>query len=562
MANVIFPNFGMVTNDIFNVIWKLTRAMKKAGWIYKASGDGTSLGKDTSGNPANDKWGGNADPALDSYPSFGSVSAWWCAQGPSTLKVPITSASVGTFMRGEDGYQASTGAHGEILGYIFDTNAASTQTSIISDSSLLPQSTINVNSTTGFLSSGTILVNTTNGAQTVTYTGLTATSFTGCIGGTGIMAVGGAVTQSQGYLVISPRVDGIGADPHGWNHTGAITGSISGATVTPSSTVLEYVCEIVFWKDTTSPPNLTNGHIYYQRVDGYNEKSSRYSVLATTATANGAQAPGSGGAAENNFPSVGSFTFIGTGGGPLASSNLWTNYTPSLSQTRAQIIAVNATYGPNVSADGSFTIAIGQPLVDAGSWHGFHFGRVDNQESGDVDPYAFYVPSGDTPYNQKFATALTVVGGGNDSTFTTGGTGSSQSASPMFRFWRRRGLSGEGFTTGLYSGMYIGQTGNFNQYLYAPNVALPGGGDRETLACTFSTTYVSDDIWAISSQAFVRCRKGSFRWMRTVGSGINASGTDTFGNKSWIGLSSKTNVESSVPFIVGPWDGYTTPVNS
>ena len=132
------------------------------------------------------------------------------------------------------------------------------------------------------------------------------------------------------------------------------------------------------------------------------------------------------------------------------------------------------------------------------------------------------------PYAQKFATALTVTSGGNDSTFTTGGTGISQGQASMFRFWRRRGLSGEGFATGVYSGLYVGQTGNNTQFFYVPFAGSPGGGDRETLACTFSTTYVSDDIWAISSLAFSRCRKGTLRWMRTVGSGINATGTDTF----------------------------------
>ena len=556
MANVLFTNFGMVTNDIFNVVWKLTRAMKKAGWIYKSSGDGST--KDTSGTPANDKWGGNADPAADTYPSFGNVSAWWNAQGPSTLKIPIINPSAGTFIRGEDGYQTATGAHGEILGYIFDTTAAKTN---IADGSVgvsLPQSTLNVLSTTGFLSSGTISVTSSTGTQTVTYTGITATTFTGCSGGTGILSFNATVTQAQGYLVVSPRVDGYGADPHGWDHTSAITGAISRATVTPSSTILEYVCEIVFWKDSSSPPNLTKGHIYYQRVDGYNESSSRYSVLATTATVNGAQAPGSGGAPENAFPSVGSFTFIGTGGGPVASSNLWTNFSPNLSQTRAQIIAVNATYSSGVSADGSFTIAIGQPTIDAGSWHGFHFGRVDNQENGDVDPYVWYVPSANTPYSQTFASALTVTGGGNDSTFTSGGTGIGQGASVMFRFWRRRGLPGEGFTSGVYTGLGVGST----QLLYSPNAGAVGGLDREQLACTFSTVYVSDDIWAVSSAPFVRHRKGSLRWLRTVGSGINVSGTDTFGGKSWIGLSSKTTVGNSVPFIAGPWDGYTTPVNA
>ena len=267
----------------------------------------------------------------------------------------------------------------------------------------MPQSTINVISTSSFLSSGTIFVSTNAGIQTVTYTGKTTNSFTGCSGGVGVLSPGGAVTQPQGYLVVSPRVDGSGADPHGWDDANIITGSISGATVTPSTTVIEYFCEIVIWKDL----NLTNGHIYYQRVDGYSESSSRYSFLATTATANGAQAPGSGGAAENSFPSKGSFTFIGTGGGPLASSNLWTNFSPAgNTQTRAQIIAVNATYSSGVSADGSVTIAIGLPTVGAGAWHGFHFGRVDNQESGDVDPYVWYVPSNDESICSKICNSL------------------------------------------------------------------------------------------------------------------------------------------------------------
>jgi len=59
----------------------------------------------------------------------------------------------------------------------------------------LPQATINVASTTGFLASGVITVTTGAGLQTVTYSGTTGTSFTGCTGGTGAMTTGGAVTQ-------------------------------------------------------------------------------------------------------------------------------------------------------------------------------------------------------------------------------------------------------------------------------------------------------------------------------------------------------------------------------
>jgi len=65
----------------------------------------------------------------------------------------------------------------------------------------LPQSTINVVSTTGFPSSGTIFVTTDTGSYAVTYTGTTATSFTGCSGGSGTMSTGGAVANLNRYTV-------------------------------------------------------------------------------------------------------------------------------------------------------------------------------------------------------------------------------------------------------------------------------------------------------------------------------------------------------------------------
>lgn len=70
--------------------------------------------------------------------------------------------------------------------------------------------TINVASTTGFLPSGIFTVATTSGTQTITYTALTSTSFTGCTGGDGVgtMALGATVTQGGVQIAI----DGI----NGW----------------------------------------------------------------------------------------------------------------------------------------------------------------------------------------------------------------------------------------------------------------------------------------------------------------------------------------------------------
>lgn len=57
----------------------------------------------------------------------------------------------------------------------------------------LPQTTINVASTTNFPSSGTIYIVTSTGVQTVTYGSTTSTQFLGCVGGTGVMGVNAAV---------------------------------------------------------------------------------------------------------------------------------------------------------------------------------------------------------------------------------------------------------------------------------------------------------------------------------------------------------------------------------
>jgi hypothetical protein len=63
------------------------------------------------------------DPTLETYYLL-QQNAWLCMQGPSTLKIPITTGASGIFLRGENITQTTTGAQGEIIGYNFDTVAA------------------------------------------------------------------------------------------------------------------------------------------------------------------------------------------------------------------------------------------------------------------------------------------------------------------------------------------------------------------------------------------------------------------------------------------------------
>jgi hypothetical protein len=80
------------------------------------------------------------------------------------------------------------------------TAGVTTTIAVASNGVALPAATINVASTAGFASSGTIYVITTAGPQLVTYTGIGATTFTGCTGGTGTMNTGNSVSFAGGSV--------------------------------------------------------------------------------------------------------------------------------------------------------------------------------------------------------------------------------------------------------------------------------------------------------------------------------------------------------------------------
>lgn len=158
MANTFATNFPVpAASNIIQNYWKLTRVMKAAGWTYKASSDGTT--KDTSGTAANDKWGGNANPLLDTYPSLDSPAAWWVASGPQTLKIPITTAPTGTPLRGETITQATSSAEGELVGYVFDTGLSSGWMVVMPRVGTFNNSNVITGSTSGatFTPNGTII---------------------------------------------------------------------------------------------------------------------------------------------------------------------------------------------------------------------------------------------------------------------------------------------------------------------------------------------------------------------------------------------------------------------
>lgn len=122
MPNISIGNYATtVPNDSFEHIWKLTRAMKYAGWTTLGSSNGTST---ATGSNSGDLWGSQSNPLLDSYPSNTTLTtgSWIIMQGPSTLVLSISSSFTGSFIRGENITQTSTNATGELIGANIGTN--------------------------------------------------------------------------------------------------------------------------------------------------------------------------------------------------------------------------------------------------------------------------------------------------------------------------------------------------------------------------------------------------------------------------------------------------------
>lgn len=147
---------------------------------------------------------------------------------------------------------------------IFDEDfSTSTTIAVASNGQALPQGTIFVASTAGanLPSAGTIFVTTSNGVQSVNYTGITgggAPSFTGCTGGTGTMSTGGAVVSQLKMPASKIYVGGLGTNGGPVSSSNPLP--VGGATAAPvigQSTAI--VTANVAVEVSASPTNLKAG---------------------------------------------------------------------------------------------------------------------------------------------------------------------------------------------------------------------------------------------------------------------------------------------------------------
>jgi hypothetical protein len=706
MSNVTYPNYTLpVNNDTASVLFYLTRALKAAGWIYRASGNGTS--KDTTGAYGSDLWisaggqgtggsgatasitvssdvgtvsnlsgftsdtagqrwltisgagnssnngtfkildyisassvtvripGGTAGsdpnnnsiswtekiPLLDTKSTSVTSSAWICLQGPSTIKIPITTLATDSvaIINRFGGTQTSSSASiynvnngiatvnglsnmtmasvGRILTISGAATSANNGNWIISNwNSSTSVNICNVNAVQGDANNGSITWKECNQTpQFIRGEDITQTT-TGAKAE--LLGVNIDYTNGQGYLVAMPRIVGSGGGRMGWNSTSSLTGSISGATITPSGTVIEYVREVVFWLGSNG---VFNGYI--QCVDAVSEDVSgsyRFSSLAVS-TATASVAPGG---SVSSFPAYGSYVFCGkaedtpnnagTGAFGLCGLNSGSYYLSG----KAQIMCADATFRDGYSADGSFLCAIPTSAPASTGYIGFVYTRLDNQEEGDVDPYVMYSPSNNTvsqtygfqagdTYRKGSITAFTLYNTAYDAfNLVTGPSSCSSPDKITFRGYLRRGFRDtmdryQTFVPGVlcYFGYYSSNQYSGSNYARGTMQAVllhntsSGITYMDKVATMVSTTtYVMEPVWVLCYPVYgysvssygidtPRVLKGTCRWLRAIG--IPSLGTavmDTYGNKSWVQMSQLG--ASSVVLLAGPWDGTTTPART
>lgn len=553
MGNVVAPNFTPnTTNDAKSCVWKLTRALKAAGWNVLSSSNGT---KNTTAGYTNDQWNGGSSNVPSQSGSVASITTVANNQATLTGLTGMTATSANHWITITGAASAGNNGTFKIVRFISSSSviifnsaavASDANNGAISWQELDPLLESYTSVSGGSLATGswcnmqgpsTLKVPLTS-APGIFLKGENVTQTTTGAQGEIIGSMFDTATTT-GYLVIMPRVDGTGAGPHGWSSSDTITGAISTATATPSSTIVEYAREVVFWNSSATATQMT---IYLQTCDTSADSASRFSTLATSVGATATVAPGGGGTG-NTFPSIG-FVIVGTGG--ATSTQLFGNVNWTGNLGNAEIMCADNTYDLGRSADGSWTIAIATPAVNTGSYIGYCYTRCDDNEDGDVDPYICYAPSNDAAYVPSRTTGGTSYASGGESFVANNNTTFSNNTC---KGWRRRGMStGDAFQNFQCAILCTGNNASATYVISQNNATV------DSIATMQSTTvYVGEPVWIVSGQASSKMRKGTARWLRYIGTG---NGTDTYGNKSWIQLG---NVSTLVAFLAGPWDGTTTP---
>lgn len=561
--NVLIPNLSPLSlSGPWNYFWWLSRAMKKAGYKYKASGDGTS--KDTSGNPAADLWNttpGTAGPSVAS----GAAAA---IQAPSRGRATVTGLS-GITSAHKGMYLVISGS-----GTPANNNAHQIEEILSATSVRIDARTFAVAADAGPLS-----WNIRNPIGDTYPAGLTAATAWWLAEGASVLKIPIAAAPSAGasgnnflkgenivqagtgaegeiinwvfdtinlagYLVVAPRLRGTGAGAFGWDTGNVITGDVSGATVTHSGTALEYRHQLVIWKNN----NDTNGSLFVGSFEPVGDSAEMFSTLAGSAGCTATVAPGGGGTG-NSFPAHGALMW---GSNTTGTGHNWRGQTGT-GVGIGQVIVADAIEEQDYTADGTWHVAMNNSAsAGFGSHFWYSFMRMDDPEDGDLDPYIIVHPQ---VIQALYLNTRTTLGGvesaGGVLAFNTS-IGSMSAywgvSRTMAHCWVRRGLTGEFYQDIEQTAQKPSQTNT--SFVLSTNESDPA---RVQAAPSATPAKIMEPCSFASVQVLRKCVKGSCKWAFITQGG---NGLQLYNGGSLIQLSG-----NSPGTVIGPWDLSTIPLS-
>jgi len=183
-----FPTTGTVSITHSGTTY--TVALSSTGTTYLAVGASSSAVTLTNGDAVTDNYLSATSSVLNvaSSSAFASSGTIYVTQSGTVYSVTYTGVATGQFT----GCTISSGA-------LSVTNGVTVATETLSTS----PSTLTVASTTGFASSGTLLLTHSSAGYYVTYTGATSTAFTGCTIASGNVTVSNGDSVADNYLPTS-----------------------------------------------------------------------------------------------------------------------------------------------------------------------------------------------------------------------------------------------------------------------------------------------------------------------------------------------------------------------
>jgi hypothetical protein len=347
--------------------------------------------------------------------------------------------------------------------------------------------------------------------------------------------------SNSGWMAILPRTANAGSSPAAptFTNSSTITGATSGATFSPTGTIITFNREIMIYKDTS----LISGAIYYGCFDTVGESSQMFSVLATQTGCVANVGPGQGGT-NNGFPPRG-IVCRGTAGATSGLGTLVGNV--SFFTSNAQMACVNCTPSTGQSADGSFYLVL-TGNNPANTVYGLGFFRVDDTEPGDCDPYVYLTINTSTTY-----TTLT-----NASPQTTNGQAYSPSALrstalPFFGYQSR----GNGTLDTFNAYTIMPQSDVINNNTYAINTTANQMRIINSPASTRALVMEPLSIYSAGLTLVPNSKpqyKGRLRWLFVTSIGALF---DTYASKTLLNV--YVWATGSPAVVVGPFDGTTTP---